>query len=109
MIAARVTQASSVHVVDMIYVEVISALRHIGSRGELSAARADLAINALSQLRLRRHSARPLSRRIWELRSTHGAYDAAYVALAESLHAPLLTTDGRLARSRGHGAQIVEP
>jgi predicted nucleic acid-binding protein len=92
----------------MIYAEVMSAFRQNALRGELTAARADLAIAALAQLRLRRHSARPLAHRIWELRSTHGAYDAAYIALAEGLAAPLLTTDGRLARSGGHRAQVVD-
>ena len=34
------------------------------------------------------------------------AYDAAYVALAEALDAPLLTRDQRLATAAGHRARI---
>jgi predicted nucleic acid-binding protein len=34
------------------------------------------------------------------------AYDAAYVALAEALAAPLLTRDAKLASSSGHRATI---
>ena len=34
------------------------------------------------------------------------AYDAAYVALAESLPAPLITRDHRLASAPGHHAKI---
>jgi predicted nucleic acid-binding protein len=44
--------------------------------------------------------------RIWSLRNNLTAYDAAYVALAEALGAPLLTRDRRLAASSGHCAQI---
>jgi predicted nucleic acid-binding protein len=106
-VAARVTAARSVHAVDMAYAEVLSAFRQKALRAELTMERADLALAALAQLRLRRHSVRPLLSRIWELRSTHSAYDGAYVALAEALDAPLITTDGRLARSAGHRAQIV--
>ncbi|PKQ21877.1 MAG: VapC toxin family PIN domain ribonuclease [Actinobacteria bacterium HGW-Actinobacteria-5] len=39
--------------------------------------------------------------RCWELRDNLTIYDAAYVALAEALQVPLLTSDRRLARSTG--------
>jgi predicted nucleic acid-binding protein len=44
--------------------------------------------------------------RIWQLRANATAYDAAYLALAEVLRAPLLTFDARLAKSPGHTALI---
>jgi predicted nucleic acid-binding protein len=44
--------------------------------------------------------------RIWDLRHNLTAYDAAYVALAEALAAPLVTRDAALAASRGHAARI---
>ena len=40
-------------------------------------------------------------RRIWSWRGNLTTYDAAYVALAEVLSAPLLTTDERLANAPG--------
>lgn len=107
-VAARATAARSVHVIDLAYAEVVSAFRQKALRAELAIERADLALGSLAQLRLRRHSVRPLVYRIWELRLTHSAYDAAYVALAEALGAPLVTTDGRLARSGGHRAEILD-
>jgi predicted nucleic acid-binding protein len=45
--------------------------------------------------------------RIWTLRHTLTAYDAAYVALAETLNVPLVTCDTRLAASVGHRATIA--
>jgi predicted nucleic acid-binding protein len=44
--------------------------------------------------------------RIWELRGNLTAYDAAYVALAEALEAPLVTRDERLAAAPGHRAVV---
>jgi predicted nucleic acid-binding protein len=38
----------------------------------------------------------PLLARIWELRHNTWSYDAAYVALAESLRVELVTVDGQL-------------
>ena len=43
---------------------------------------------------------------MWAIRQNLSAYDAGYVALAELLNVPLLTRDGRLARSSGHAARI---
>lgn len=48
----------------------------------------------------------PLIGRIWELRDDLTPYDAAYVALAEALEAPLLTADRRLARAAGAGCEV---
>jgi predicted nucleic acid-binding protein len=42
----------------------------------------------------------------WELRDNLTVYDAAYVALAETLDAPLLAGDSRLARTSGTRCSI---
>ena len=47
-----------------------------------------------------------LLHRIWQLRQNLSAYDAAYVALAEELKAPLITRDQKVAAAPGHGATI---
>jgi len=44
--------------------------------------------------------------RVWALRSSITAYDAAYVVLTEALDVPLITCDPKLARSHGHEARI---
>ncbi len=52
------------------------------------------------------HHGPELTRRIFALRHSLSAYDAAYVAVAESIEAPLLTADGRLSRAHGHRARV---
>jgi predicted nucleic acid-binding protein len=64
------------------------------------------ALEALRVLDLPRYAHDVHWPRIWQLRETVPAYDAAYLALAEALAAPLLTLDARLVRSRGQRARI---
>jgi predicted nucleic acid-binding protein len=52
-----------------------------------------------------RHDLEPLAERIWLLRSQFITCDAAYIALAEALAAPLYTCDTTLA-ARGHAANV---
>lgn len=54
-----------------------------------------------------RFTHRPLLGRVWKLRDSVATYDAAYIALAETLGVPLLTCDARLGRAHGHGAEIL--
>ena len=44
--------------------------------------------------------------RVWALRHNLTAYDASYIALAEALSCPLITTDNRIATASGHVAQV---
>jgi predicted nucleic acid-binding protein len=66
----------------------------LGSK--LALARAEDAVNALSGLNLALSDCQALLDRIWQLRHNMTSYDAAYVALAESLEVPLVTADQRL-------------
>jgi predicted nucleic acid-binding protein len=54
----------------------------------------------------RRHGHLLLLARALRLRANFSAYDAAYVALAERLQAPLLTADGRLARAARRDTEV---
>jgi predicted nucleic acid-binding protein len=90
------------HAPHLVDVEVLSALRRVVASGDASAARAAEAVADLLDLPLRRYPHEELVPRIWELRASFSAYDAAYVALAEVIAedgAPLLTSDARLARA----------
>lgn len=55
---------------------------------------------------LRRAPHDALLHRCWQLRDNMTMYDAAYVALAEALGAPLLTADRRLSRATGARCDI---
>jgi predicted nucleic acid-binding protein len=92
------------HLID---IECANALRKNVLRGVLPAWVAEQRLEALLSLRLRRYPHTRLLGRIWELRGGLTPADAAYVALAEALDAPLVTTDQALARTTGHGARIV--
>lgn len=54
------------------------------------------ALRLLGSINLRRYDHGPLLPRVWELRQHMWPYDAAYVALAESLHAELCTVDAKI-------------
>ena len=94
------------HAPHLFEVEVLSVLRRYFLRGGLSQERARLALNRLSTLRLSRYPHIALLSRVWELRNNVTAYDAAYIALAETLEAPLVTTDARLSRVPGIRAAV---
>ena len=91
---------------ELLDLEVLSVLRGQLIAGTLDARRADLALNDLSAMPLKRAPHLPLLRRCWELRENLTTYDASYVALAETLDALLLTGDRRLARAAGPRCQI---
>lgn len=81
--------------------EVASVLGRARLRGDVSADRVRQALGDLIDLPVMRVPHTPLLERMWELLPTVTSYDAAYVALAEALGAPLLTADRRLAGASG--------
>jgi predicted nucleic acid-binding protein len=50
-----------------------------------------------------------LAARIWQLRRNLTSYDAAYVALAETIDAPLVTLDRRIQRVPDIGCTVDTP
>ena len=84
-----------------VYVEVSNVLRRAVLAGRLGSDVGALAHRDLVDLPLATFSFEPLADRVWELHPGVTAYDAAYVALAEALDAPLWTLDRRLAAAPG--------
>jgi predicted nucleic acid-binding protein len=81
--------------------EVTSVLRRAALVGRLDDRRSGQALADLAALPLRRAPHLPLLPRIWELRENVTVYDAAYLALAELLDVPFLTSDERLRGAPG--------
>jgi predicted nucleic acid-binding protein len=96
----------SLHAPHLVDLEVTQALRRYVRAGHLSAVRALQALRDHLQLDLARYPHEPLLSRVWALRQNLTAYDAAYVALAEALRAPLLTLDASLAAAPGIKARV---
>ena len=106
-IEARVFQrGETLHAPHLIDVEIAQALRRYAASGQVSAARCAEALEDWRAFRVHRYPHEAMLNRVWDLRANLTAYDAAYVALAEALEAPVLTCDARLARAPGHGAKI---
>lgn len=103
---AGIMEAHELHAPVTVDAEVLHGLRRAWLARRIDEVDATFALNALRNARLHRHPIEPLIPRIWSLRHNFTAYDAAYVALAESLGLPLLTRDRRLARASGHDARI---
>lgn len=106
-VASRISDPSiTLHAPSLVDVEVTQVVRRYVLTGAITAERGSAAIDALVAIDLARHGHTPLVPRAWALRHNLTAYDAMYVALAEALEAPLVTTDRRLAGSTGHRARI---
>jgi predicted nucleic acid-binding protein len=99
-------RAETLHTVHLLDVEFAQVLRRLVRERALTAKRAEEAIQDLGALRLTRYAPVLLLDRIWRLRQNLTAYDAAYVALAEELQAPLITRDGGIASAPGHSAVV---
>jgi predicted nucleic acid-binding protein len=97
----------SIHVPHLLDLEVIQALRRFARTAAIGGVRAEQALQDYADLPVRRHAHRVLLPRIWELRHDWTAYDAAYIALAETIDAPLLTRDRALASGSGHRAKVL--
>jgi predicted nucleic acid-binding protein len=108
-VADRLLAAGEAHAPHLIDLEVVAALRRLVAHRAVSAALAERALGDHFDLRLVRYPHLPFVERMWELRSNVAAGDAAFVALAESLGADLVTLDRALASAPGLRASILTP
>lgn len=90
-------------------VEAANILRRAALAGDMSDDIASLAHADLLAIGAELFPYDLLAERIWELRGAVTAHDGWYVALAESLDAPLATLDGRLTRAPGPRCSFLGP
>ena len=98
--------SESAHAPHLLSLEVAQSIRRHERAGLVPPARAAAGVGDAAQLDIVLHEHELLLPRVWQLRHNLTAYDAAYVALAEVLDAPLVTFDAHLAAAPGHDATI---
>lgn len=91
------------------FLEAPSVLRRLQLAGAIDASRADLALRRLLDSPAQRAQVKPLVSAAWAHRHNLTLADALYVVLARELHAPLVTTDRRMAHSPRLGIEVISP
>jgi predicted nucleic acid-binding protein len=94
--ARHLVGTERLHTPHLIDSEIVSGLRGLVQRNRLSAADGWNVLRTWRRLAVTRYPAYGLFERMWEIRDNFSAYDATYVALAETLDCALVTTDARL-------------
>ncbi|RCW46825.1 putative nucleic acid-binding protein [Halopolyspora algeriensis] len=106
----RFSRHRYVYAPTLIDAEVTSAIRGLLLTSKptlkIEVARAEEMLDDFADLPLMRYPMQPYQRRALALRDNFTAYDAFYVALAESLGMPLLTDDRKYAKAAAHAATV---
>lgn len=97
-----ITAGEDMHAPELLPYEVASALTRLVATHAMSSQQVRLAWEALSELPVVQHPLTDDLPRVVDIAlrlKRQSAYDAAYIALAEDLHATLWTLDGPLAQN----------
>jgi predicted nucleic acid-binding protein len=107
LLRQRLSAPRTLHAPHHLDVEVASTVRGLAVGKKIGDRRGEQMLADYSRLRITRHPVWPYHPRMWELRHNLGAYDAAYIALAEALGFELLTGDVKLKNADGHHASVI--
>lgn len=81
--------------------EALNVIRRQNNAGRLAPQLLDLSLHGIADTPVRLWPFEFVADRVWQLGANATTYDAAYLALAESLEIPLVTHDAKLARVPG--------
>ncbi|MEU3569979.1 type II toxin-antitoxin system VapC family toxin [Kitasatospora sp. NPDC036755] len=99
LIRNRVAGAGDVYAPTLLDYEIQSALLGMRRGGKLTEKEAERAVAAYRMLPIAKRETLPFWDRVKTLHANLSAYDSQYVALAEALGVPLVTSDARIERS----------
>lgn len=102
--AFRHHRCASAEVLDLDAATRLGRLVELGALSEVDAREVLREVRAAPVLRVR-HG--PLLERVWALRHAAHSHAAVYLALAELLEVPLLTSDPGLDEVPGHSVRVV--
>lgn len=97
---------SALHAPSLLDYEVASALRGHALAGRIGEQRLADAIDDFSGLAIDRYPLAGMISSVLGLRGNFTVHDAAYVVLAQTLEASLVTADGKLAEARKLGVDV---
>ena len=106
---ARRLAAAELYAPALLSFECSNVIRRHEIGGLISSDQAAQAHADLLDLPIALFPYEPLAQRVWQLRRNLTSYDAAYVALAEAIDAPLITLDRRLSEAPGITCRIEVP
>ncbi|MFD4396801.1 type II toxin-antitoxin system VapC family toxin [Kitasatospora sp. NPDC058478] len=99
LVRGRVATAGDVYAPTLLDYEIQSALLGMQRGGKLTEREVERAVAAYRMLPIAKRETLAFWDRVKKLHANLSAYDAQYVALAEALGVPLITSDARIRRS----------
>ncbi|MFJ8473871.1 type II toxin-antitoxin system VapC family toxin [Kitasatospora sp. NPDC094011] len=106
LIRNRVAEAGDVYAPTLLDYEIQSALLGMQRGGKLTEKEVERAVAAYRMLPITKRETLPFWDRVRKLHANLSAYDSQYVALAEALGVPLITSDARIKRSGAARCEI---